>query len=462
MIATAPRLGRKTATLPGARAPWPSRVEIAHRSGDASGYGSLVRQIRRGIQACGVETTDHDMWSVYDRLVERPSRTRRLVRIPTGSRTALRWMNDDGTLARFGTRGREHANRRDYAAPDYADPRVRDAVRLAIGLPEYARYDGAGVRALYTMWEATEVPSGDRAWGPHLERADLVMVPAEFSRRVFLEAAPRANVRVVPLGLDAAAWPFIRRERRPGRPFIFLMVGDLSSRKGWRLAYLAFMKAFGDDPGAQLVLKTRGSSELAMHAWTPRYVPAYNPDGSPMVDAAGREVRMRNREPVRWYAHNGDHGPQPWGCPPRGDRNVRILRGEWSKQSLMQLYTAADCFLWPSLGEGWGYPPREAAATGLPVITCDHTGMDDAGQWAYTIPYELDRVPALFRHWGGQCGWFPLPDVDALAERMRWIYEHRTEAAAFGEAASRVVTRRSTRDAAADILTELAAIGGAA
>jgi glycosyltransferase involved in cell wall biosynthesis len=286
------------------------------------------------------------------------------------------------------------------------------------------------------------------------------MVPADFSRRVFLDAAPRARVRVVPLGLDAASWPVQRRERRPGAPFVFLMVGDLSSRKGWRIAYSAFYKAFGDDPRVQLVLKTRGSSELAMHSWSPRRVPAFAPDGQPMFAPDGGHVMMRNREPVRYYAHNGDWGVQPWGMPPRGDANVRILRGEWSKRNLLKLYAAADCFVWPSLGEGWGYPPREAAATGLPVITCAHTGMEDAGEWAYTIPFEEDRVPALFRHWGGQCGYFPLPDVDALAERMTWVYEHQAAAAHFGALASRVVTRRSTRDAAADILSELAAVGG--
>ena len=435
--------------------PWPKHVEIAQRSGDASGYGSLVVQIRRGIEACGTTTEHAEMWSVYERLTYRPDRTHHLEDIPVGGRVIRRWLNDDGTLARFGTKGRAHVGMRDYAAPDYDDPVTRDAYRLAIGLPEYARYDGARVRALYTMWESTEVPKGERAWGPHLERADLVLVPAEFSRRVFLDAAPNADVRVVPLGLDRDAWPFMQRERREGAPFVFLMVGDLSRRKGWVLAYQAFMRAFGDDPHVHLVLKTRGNSELAEWTWPPKRVPAWDAAGLPVVDAAGRAVYERNREPVRYHIHNGD-----WSMPHRGDPNVRILRGEWSKRNLLKLYQAADCFLWPTLGEGWGYPPREAAATGMPVITCAHTGQEDAGEWAYTIPYQEDRVPALFRHWGGQCGWFPLPDVDALAERMRWVYEHQEAARSFGALASRVVTRRSTTDAAADILTALASIGG--
>lgn len=430
-------------------------IELAHRSGDASGYGSLVVQIRRGLQGCGVDVVEADMWGVMERLQYNP-KPRQLVEIPHGGARLKRWVHPDGSLARFGTKGRAHVDDRDVIPAPTSEPVTRpDVMRLAIGLPEYANYGGAGLRALYTMWESTEVPSGERDWAPHLERADLIIVPAEFSRRVFLDAAPRANVKVVPLGLDAASWPVQKRERRAGAPYVFLMVGDLSSRKGWRLAYMAFMKAFGDDPNVHLVLKTRGSSELAMWHWTDRWVPAYNDDGTPIFNGSGRQAMVRNREPVRYYAHNGD-----WSMPMRGDANVRILRGEWSKRNLMKLYRAADCFVWPSLGEGWGYPPREAAATGLPVITCAHTGMDDAGEWAYTIPYEEDRVPALFRHWGGQCGYFPLPDVDALAERMRWVYEHREAAAHFGALASRVVTRRTTTDAAVDILSAMTAAGG--
>lgn len=456
MILTADRPTVKMPAWPPFAA-WPERVELAHRSGDASGYGSLVVAIRRGIERCGVAVDHAEMWSVMERMALRPDRTRSRADVEVGpGRFVRRWINDDdGSLARFGTRGRAYMGQYAYADADYDDPRTRDVYRLAVGLPEYARYDGARVRALYTMWESSELPKTERAWGPHLERADLVLVPAEHSRRVFLEAAPGANVRVVPLGLDRDAWPFLKRERRAGAPFVFLMVGDLSKRKGWTLAYRAFMQAFGDDPNVHLVLKTRGNSELAEWTWTPRRVPVWDASGYPVADAEGRAVYGLNREPVRYHIHNGD-----WSMPQRGDPNVRILRGEWSKRSLLRLYQAADCFLWPSLGEGWGYPPREAAATGLPVITCDHTGMPDAGEWAYTIPYEEDRVPALFRHWGGQCGWFPLPDVDALAERMRWVYEHRDAAAAFGALASQVVTRRSTTDAAADILTELAAVGG--
>jgi len=121
----------------------------------------------------------------------------------------------------------------------------------------------------------------------------------------------------------------------------------------------------------------------------------------------------------------------------------------------MSLYGFADAFVWGSRGEGWGYPPREAAATGLPVITAAHSGMTDAGDWAYVVPHTTGR-PAYFRHWGGACGRLYEPDWDEMIDRMRWVVEHRDEAKEFGRCASEVVTRRTVDDLGRDLLTELA------
>jgi glycosyltransferase involved in cell wall biosynthesis len=38
---------------------------------------------------------------------------------------------------------------------------------------------------------------------------------------------------------------------------------------------------------------------------------------------------------------------------------------------LPALYSGADIFVWPSLYEGWGFPPQEAMACGTPVIVSD-------------------------------------------------------------------------------------------
>lgn len=43
-------------------------------------------------------------------------------------------------------------------------------------------------------------------------------------------------------------------------------------------------------------------------------------------------------------------------------------RGFVSEEELRGLYSQADLFVWPSVYEGWGFPPQEAMACGVPVI----------------------------------------------------------------------------------------------
>ena len=427
-------------------------VELCHRTDAASGYGTLARHLRDGLRAAGAEVDEYEGARVMDNLVYEPQEVER-IQTPRGPR----WVKAGTTLiARHGSRTRQYiACHREVeygagTAPD--EPVTRQAYRLSASLPAGARYGGASTRALYTMWESSEIPTGFRSWVPHLRRAHVVMVPAENSRRVILDAVPEMDVRVVPLPLDAESWPYVERPERD--TFTFLMVGDLSVRKGFHLAYDAFWRAFEGRSDVRLVFKTRAGSDLSQMRFWPRWTPVPEDAGSYLAPFETGEVRLvskhdklvRTKDRVRYYIN-------------AGDANVRILRGDWSRASIRRLYELADCFVWPTLGEGWGYPPREAAATGLPVITCAHTGQADAAEWAYVIGHQDNAKPAIFRHWGGQCGYWPLPNVDDLIDMMRWVESHRDDARAFGRTASAVCTRRPLADLGRDVLAVLAETG---
>lgn len=403
---------------------WPSEVTIERWDGDEpSGYGTLIRQVKRGLAAQGVSAPDAPMISITQTMRYR----RQMVEerdTPYGPRNFIAGTD---AFARFGTKTRawvlDHPIDEDYAPVNSG---TRAEVRMCIGLPNYANFADASHRVLLTMWEASEIPTKVRPWAPHIQRAGLIIVPAENSRRAILDQVPGADVRVVPLALDADEYSWIDRGDRTGRPFTFVMVGDLSVRKGIVEAYDAFWRAFEGDPNVRLIFKTRAGSEFTALRRMPRY-------------HEGEFVKDRVR-----YNLVAE------------DPNVRVLRGDFSRAALRKLYAHADAFVWASRGEGWGYPPREAAATGLPVITAAHTGLADAAEWAYVVQHHEGARPAIFRHWGGQCGTFAQVDVDDMAARMRWVYEHRAEAMEFGKRAAAVVSRRSSADMAADILDAIA------
>ena len=60
----------------------------------------------------------------------------------------------------------------------------------------------------------------------------------------------------------------------------------------------------------------------------------------------------------------------------RATRRVRVT-GFVSEERLVELYSGAGCFLFPSLGEGFGLPPLEAMACGAPVVASDRPAVPE-------------------------------------------------------------------------------------
>lgn len=56
--------------------------------------------------------------------------------------------------------------------------------------------------------------------------------------------------------------------------------------------------------------------------------------------------------------------------------HVRVL-GRVGDEELVKLYAAADCFVYPSLYEGYGLPVLEAMAAGTPVVTSNTTSLPE-------------------------------------------------------------------------------------
>jgi len=54
-----------------------------------------------------------------------------------------------------------------------------------------------------------------------------------------------------------------------------------------------------------------------------------------------------------------------------------LFAGYVSEELLVWLYTSSRCFLYPTLYEGFGFPPLEAMACGVPVITSDRTSVSE-------------------------------------------------------------------------------------
>lgn len=251
------------------------------------------------------------------------------------------------------------------------------------------------------VWESDVLPAG---WADALlEAADRVAVPSSFAREALLRSGfPADRADVVPYGhdvRDAGRKP----ERSSGSAFAILSVAAPHWRKGIRELLLAYRRAFRRGDGAILRLKTTYDPGAAR-----RRRPFEIPSWAELLAACGLE------EPDA----------------PRVALDSRTL----GDAEMLALYREADLYVQASWGESFGLALLEAMAAGLPTVATGWGGHRDffpGGPDA--IPYRLeDAGDRLYEAAPGAR--VAIPSIEALAERLRWHFEHREESLALGEA----------------------------
>lgn len=245
------------------------------------------------------------------------------------------------------------------------------------------------IRLLYTMFESTKIPA---EWVDYLEQADRVLVPSKFCQEVFAKSGIESQV--IPLGYNDEMYKFI--DRSPKNPekknFTFLHYNAFNIRKGFTEVFKAFVKEFKPDEPVQMIFKTTLPS-------------------------------------------------MPIPISPQQYPNIKVICGSISDELQRDLLRQSDCFVFPSRGEGFGLPPLEAMATGMPTIISNTSGMTEYFNTDLMYGVKVkEECPAIYsRYKGEDVGKMFISDVDDLAAQMRYVYEHQDEAFAKGRAAAEYV-----------------------
>jgi glycosyltransferase involved in cell wall biosynthesis len=241
-----------------------------------------------------------------------------------------------------------------------------------------------------TMFETTEIPD---IWAYCCDMTQGVIVPSQFCKEIFQKKLT-VPVEVAPLGVNPEVYPFVKRT--PSNVFTFLMAGMLHYRKGAEFAVRAFKDEFGPNEDVRLILKTRKS----------------------MLDL---------------------------GAETADDPRIQIVDGDYTREQMLDLYHAADCFIACSRGEASGLTPREAMSTGVPAIVTNWGGLQEIADPRYTYPLDivgLNQAPiecssySLGITQGQSIGEFSVPSVAHLRQLMREAYENPEQNLAKGKAAS--------------------------
>jgi glycosyltransferase involved in cell wall biosynthesis len=256
----------------------------------------------------------------------------------------------------------------------------------------------APYRIIYTMFESDRIPD---EWHDYLDAADLILVPSAWCQGVFAKAGYAAQV--VPLGYDADTFKYVERKpvRAQRRNFTFLHYNAFNARKGFMEVFNAFTQEFRRDEPVTLVLKT-----------------------------------TLNRTPIPIIKSQYP--------------NIEVITGKATKAQLNNILTNADCFVFPSRGEGFGVTPLEAMATGMPAIVPNAHGISEYFNKDYMYEVKVSGTcPGLYLRYKGQdVGNMVVCDVADLRRQMRFAYEHESQSRKMGKRASEYVKKWTIEETA--------------
>ncbi len=276
-----------------------------------------------------------------------------------------------------------------------------------------------------TMFETDRIPAD---WANNCNQMDAVWVPSEFNRETFVFSGVKPEkLRVVPGAIDLAPYdPNCAPLQIDGaRGFNFLSVFDWTLRKGWDVLLQGYLEAFSPNDDVALIIKTHSSM-----GYTTEQIGAMI--GEHITTVLGRDMNTIPDIILQ-------------------DTNVPDFR-------MPNLYRAADCYVMPSRGEGWGRPYMEAMAMGLSVIATNWSGQTAflTPETALLLDYQLVDVP--------EAGWretptykghkWAEPSLPHLKTLMRQAYEDRTAGRDMGQKARAHLEKSFTYEPVARILMD--------
>ncbi|KAL6284588.1 hypothetical protein ACE6H2_015517 [Prunus campanulata] len=281
----------------------------------------------------------------------------------------------------------------------------------------------------------------DRVNPEHVKRCnqmDYVWVPTEFHVSTFIKSGVDKSkvVKIVqpidvkffdpleyePLNLASIGKLVMGKtiqNSKVKKKFVFMSIFKWEYRKGWDVLLKSYLEEFSEADGVALYLLTN----------------PYHSD------------RDFGNKIVEFVEKSGMQKPVTGWAP------VYVIDTHIAQIDLPRVYKAADAFVLPSRGEGWGRPLVEAMAMSLPVIATNWSGPTEYLTEENSYPLPVDRMsdimegPFTGHHWAE-------PSVSKLRVLMRHVMNNVEEAKVKGEKAREDMITRFSPEIVANIVTK--------
>ncbi|KAE9044351.1 hypothetical protein PR002_g2841 [Phytophthora rubi] len=273
--------------------------------------------------------------------------------------------------------------------------------------PEKAQY-----KVGRTMFETDRVPNG---WPDRMNKMDEIWVPTKFQEKVFVDGGVRPEaVKVVPEVVDVDFFDPDKVEQvydlasdtafeMTDKTAVYLSIFKWEERKAWKVLLTAYFEAFSVDDDVVLVLLTNGYHTSSSSAG----------DFQTLIEKFASEAVDK---PLSELPH------------------VHVLPPHIPQEAMPSLYKAANAFVLPSRGEGWGRPHVEAMAMERPVIATFWSGTTEYMTEENSYPLKIDGLIEITEGAFRGHRWAD-PSVKHLKELLIRVKEHPEEAVAKGKQA---------------------------
>ena len=183
----------------------------------------------------------------------------------------------------------------------------------------------------YTPWESTKINS---EWVERMNLCNEVWGTSDWVAEVFKNNGVTVPIKVYPHGIEKI-WVPKKRKLLEGKPLKFLHVGEPAPRKSGQMVVDTFISMFGNNPDYQLTIKSHPSHTIRV------------------FDTKGKLTSDKSIffTPENLYS------------------NIKSITENYSAEQLVDLYHSHHVLIYPSWGEGFGFIPLQALATGMPTIS---------------------------------------------------------------------------------------------
>jgi glycosyltransferase involved in cell wall biosynthesis len=241
-----------------------------------------------------------------------------------------------------------------------------DVVSRNVRSEDFRKFSDHQYKILGTHLETTRVWSH---WIDSMNKVDEIWVGNYFARDAVVNSGITTPTYVFEHGIDDMWKPFLRGQNSKIR---FLHVDSGSPRKRADLVEKAFREVFGNSQDVSLTMK---------------YRPGETDEGFDVMNLF--------------------------------NQNVFKIHETLSDQEMLQLYYNHDVLVYPSEGEGFGFIPLQALATGMPVIS--------TSRWCSYEKYLGQNIIESTIGPTKSTGYFEgeviLPEYDSLTYLMRKVYD---------------------------------------